>query len=100
MDTKKGSDYSLPLCDSGGIQTHNLLIRSQMLYSVELRNRQLALISEMRCKGTHFLRNHQNFSLFFLNKRRKKSFSSLKTDSFRLTFITIGSIITKNTINP
>ena len=35
---KKGSDYSLPLCDSGGIQTHNLLIRSQMLYSVELRN--------------------------------------------------------------
>ena len=24
--------------DSGGIQTHNLLIRSQMLYSVELRN--------------------------------------------------------------
>ena len=28
----------LSLCDSGGIQTHNLLIRSQMLYSVELRN--------------------------------------------------------------
>ena len=26
------------LRDSGGIQTHNLLIRSQMLYSVELRN--------------------------------------------------------------
>ena len=26
------------LSDSGGIQTHNLLIRSQMLYSVELRN--------------------------------------------------------------
>ena len=25
-------------CDSGGIQTHNLLIRSQMLYSVELRS--------------------------------------------------------------
>ena len=25
-------------CDSRGIQTHNLLIRSQMLYSVELRN--------------------------------------------------------------
>ena len=24
------------LCDSRGIQTHNLLIRSQMLYSVEL----------------------------------------------------------------
>ena len=26
------------ICDSGGIQTHNLLIRSQMLYSVELRS--------------------------------------------------------------
>ncbi len=26
------------LCDSCGIQTHNLLIRSQMLYSVELRS--------------------------------------------------------------
>ena len=24
------------VCDSRGIQTHNLLIRSQMLYSVEL----------------------------------------------------------------
>ena len=29
---------ALFVCDSGGIQTHNLLIRSQMLYSVELRN--------------------------------------------------------------
>ncbi len=26
------------LCDPGGIQTHNLLIRSQMLYSVKLRD--------------------------------------------------------------
>ena len=26
------------LSDPGGIQTHNLLIRSQMLYSVELRS--------------------------------------------------------------
>ena len=29
---------ALFVCDSVGIQTHNLLIRSQMLYSVELRN--------------------------------------------------------------
>ena len=28
--------YCLYGCDLGGIQTHNLLIRSQMLYSVEL----------------------------------------------------------------
>ncbi len=26
-------------CDSGGIQTPNLLIRSQLLYSVKLRSR-------------------------------------------------------------
>ena len=37
-------------CDSGGIQTHNLLIRSQMLYSVELRNR----FSVCGCKGTKY----------------------------------------------
>ncbi len=30
-------------CDSGGIQTHNLLIRSQMLYSVELRNQSIII---------------------------------------------------------
>ena len=29
----------IPSCDSGGIQTPNLLIRSQMLYSVEPRSR-------------------------------------------------------------
>ena len=29
--------------DSGGIQTPNLLIRSQMLYSVELRSQFLSL---------------------------------------------------------
>ena len=30
------SSWLLLFCDSRGIQTHNLLIRSQMLYSVEL----------------------------------------------------------------
>ena len=35
---KKGNLSISPSGDSGGIQTHNLLIRSQMLYSVELRN--------------------------------------------------------------
>ena len=34
---KKEETFRFPLfCDSRGIQTHNLLIRSQMLYSVEL----------------------------------------------------------------
>ena len=35
------------ISDPGGIQTPNLLIRSQMLYSVELRGR-------IRCKGMKF----------------------------------------------
>ena len=35
------------LCDSGGIQTPNLLIRSQMLYSVELRSLFLFLRVQM-----------------------------------------------------
>ena len=34
----KKERLKVSLSDSGGIQTHNLLIRSQMLYSVELRN--------------------------------------------------------------
>ena len=34
--TKKAA-HSAAFSDLGGIQTHNLLIRSQMLYSVELR---------------------------------------------------------------
>ena len=50
-EIKKDLEYPNPFfCDSGGIQTHNLLIRSQMLYSVELRS--LFLICG--CKGTHF----------------------------------------------
>ena len=43
----------IQLCDSGRIQTCNLLIRSQMLYSVELRSQKLfkALLLESGCKG-------------------------------------------------
>ena len=59
------SVFFLVFSDSGGIQTHNLLIRSQMLYSVELRNPLLAPLdvrlalnaavdfSICGCKGTH-----------------------------------------------
>ena len=35
---KRQNSHSAFLCDPGGIQTHNLLIRSQMLYSVEPRD--------------------------------------------------------------
>ncbi len=41
----------LLLSDSYRIQTYNLLIRSQMLYSVELRSH---CFSQLRCKGTAF----------------------------------------------
>ena len=37
-DKKKKSLKDFFLCDSYRIQTYNLLIRSQMLYSVELRS--------------------------------------------------------------
>ena len=45
---------AVPYClygrDLGGIQTHNLLIRSQMLYSVELRGRYVYLSQELLCR--------------------------------------------------
>ena len=54
----------LMLCDSYRIQTCNLLIRSQMLYSVELRSRAgLCLICE--CKVTTFFSILQIFCKIF-----------------------------------
>ena len=50
-------------CDSAGIQTRNLLIRSQMLYSVKLRNQTLLLLK--RCKDTTFFVQSKNKTLFF-----------------------------------
>ena len=75
--TKKESPQivanSLGCCDSDGIQTRNLLIRSQMLYSVELRSQHCCLpfISELRCKGTEFFFNHQMFLRKFSLVRQK-----------------------------
>ncbi len=63
----KNSFELFTFCDSRGIQTHNLLIRSQMLYSVELGS----LISEIACKGTHFLWNRQIFQQLFSKKVQK-----------------------------
>ena len=67
------------LCDSGGIQTHNLLIRSQMLYSVELRN--LRSCIQGRCslfagaKVRTFFESTKLFSKFFSKKVRFCLFS-------------------------
>ena len=71
-ETKKKRTIADSLCDSGGIQTHNLLIRSQMLYSVELRNLSGASFLNCGCKGTIFFSDYQtflplNFNRFYLS---------------------------------
>ena len=54
----------LTLSDSRGIQTHNLLIRSQMLYSVELGSHPFRL----RLQRYAFFKKRQNFFATFLSK--------------------------------
>ena len=66
--TEKKRTIADSLCDSGGIQTHNLLIRSQMLYSVELRNLSGASFLNCECKGTMFFSLDQTFWDFFSKK--------------------------------
>ena len=63
-ETKKKRTIADSLCDSGGIQTHNLLIRSQMLYSVELRNLSWRLISELRVQRYNIFFRLPNFFAF------------------------------------
>ena len=67
------------LCDSGGIQTHNLLIRSQMLYSVELRNHSAPHYLICGCKGTHFFWTDQTFWRLFSKKVHFTSFLPLNS---------------------
>ena len=43
VDKTKKESGCFPFCDPDRIQTCNLLIRSQMLYSVELRDRFVVL---------------------------------------------------------
>ena len=50
------------MCDPDRIQTCNLLIRSQMLYSVELRGRS----AESDCKNTTFLQSCTPDEKFFI----------------------------------
>ena len=60
--------HSLLFRDSGGIQTHNLLIRSQMLYSVELRNHSAP---HYLTKVHTFFELTKHFGDFFLKKLEK-----------------------------
>ena len=59
----------LTLRDSRGIQTHNLLIRSQMLYSVELGSHPFLHLRVQRYG--HFLKQPNIFSFFFSFARKK-----------------------------
>ncbi len=65
------------MCDSGGIQTHNLLIRSQVLYSVELRSQTATIVLNCECKGTANYLFHQTFPEVFLFFLQKSGFSML-----------------------
>ena len=72
MPTQKKVKNSFELftfCDSRGIQTHNLLIRSQMLYSVELGS----LISFKRVQRYALFVEPPNISATFLEKSAKKA---------------------------
>ena len=71
---KKRTLYrSVLSCDSRGIQTHNLLIRSQMLYSVELGS--LAFVLRLQ-RYDYFLEPPNFFLIFF----KKSSFLAIFHD--------------------
>ena len=77
---ERTSLFSL-LCDSCRIQTCNLLIRSQMLYSVELRSHLLFSgfsFPESECKSTNFFNTDQIFfQIFFVSKNIYQSINIL-----------------------
>ena len=65
-------------CDSDGIQTRNLLIRSQMLYSVELRSQRFVCASSLNCgaKVVSFLQTAKLFGENFHAKGKKVGFAT------------------------
>ena len=65
-------------CDSDGIQTRNLLIRSQMLYSVELRSQRFVCASSLNCgaKVVSFLQTAKLFGENFHAKGKKVGFGA------------------------
>ena len=74
----------LPLRDSCRIQTCNLLIRSQMLYSVELRSRRSSF--EFVCKSTSFRVTGQIFlRTFFFYEIQNLRFQRFANSIFYVT---------------
>ena len=92
---KHTPQWRVPLfCDSGGIQTPNLLIRSQLLYSVKLRSR-----FKNRLQRYNLFFNWQKRISFFLpkpfyfsdNQNIKNHIFLRPQDVFRIVFPKIGS---------
>ena len=82
--------HSLFLCDFVGIQTLNLLIRSQVLYSVELRSR----CCFKRLQMYYYFGQKQNLtaiSLHFIEKHLFRSLLLAVIDKYRLQ--KIGGIL-------
>ena len=60
MIYKKGYSASIPISDSGGIQTHDLQNRNLTLYSAKLRSQTMYLVSAkviLFCGITKFITN-------------------------------------------
>ncbi len=59
--------HTVCFSDPYRIQTCNLLIRSQILYSVELMGQSQPLFCELRCKGMEFFSNTKQKRSFFMS---------------------------------
>ena len=72
---KEREEIVLSPSDSCGIQTHNLLIRSQMLYSVELRSHpSREVFRDCECKSSNFFPNSKAKATFFSAKKFQMCF--------------------------
>ncbi len=82
---KSASEVSLrPICrDSAGIQTRNLLIRSQMLYSVKLRNRTLSQTNKENWFSLYSFELTAKRNLFIFDVDSKESSKRKLTLSWR-----------------
>ena len=89
-------------CDSCRIQTCNLLIRSQMLYSVELRS-QIYVVCQpflwlSDCKGTTFQQICKGFPHFFLKTIVIRVFYKLVSMKGRASIL-LGCIRASRTVS-
>ena len=84
-NAKQNRHHLMPvlLCDSAGIQTRNLLIRSQMLYSVKLRNRTLSQTNKENLFSLHSFELTGKRNSFIFHVDSKESSKRKLTLSWR-----------------